>query len=360
MAGSSLPRLRLRQGLARLVDSLPAIVQLTVAAAASYAIGHWVFGHAIPFLAVTVCITSLTFARDARPRRVMDTAIGITLGVLLANLSLLVIGRGPWQLLLVMVTVMVVARLIHPAPSFAVSATVQASLVSLIPVASGAEYTRLVDAVIGGAVAILATALVPRDARGLARSGEIAFFEAMRDGFTLMVEALRRGDGELGVEALARLRATSALLDAWGSALDTSLAVSRVSPFLRRHVPELEARAELRRHMDLVARNSRVLARRVWSVASDGTERPELANLVADIESAILELHLSMSRPGLRSSAVQSGTIAAVQLDPARIVPRGSVGEVMIVMQARPLIVDLLVAAGVDVERARASLPRVR
>lgn len=359
MAAPPVPRFRLDDATRRLVDSLPAIVQITVAAVAAYAFAHWVLGHAIPFLAVTVCITSLGFARDARPRRVFDSAAGITFGVVLANVSLLTIGRGPWQLLVVLLVVMAMARFVHRSPSFAVSATVQAALVSLIPVASGHEYERLIDAVVGGVVAILATALVPRDARRHARADARALFAALDRATTEMADALRQGDPDAGLHALEELRRTQGLIDDWGASLETARAVAAVSPFLRSHRADVEAQVELRDRVDLVARNLRVLARRVWSVSSDGRAREALADVVSLIQSSVAELGLSLDRPELRRQSTQTCILAAVKLDPAELVPYGTVGEVMIVMQARPLVVDLLIATGLSPEAARAALPPV-
>lgn len=359
MAASARARLQVDEATRRLGDSLPAIVQITAAAVAAYAFAHWVLGHPIPFLAVTVCVTSLGFARDARPRRVFDTAAGITFGVVLANVSLATIGRGPWQLLVVMLAVMAMSRFVHRSPSFAVSATVQASLVSLIPVTSGQEYERLIDAVVGGATAIAVTALVPRDARRLARADARALFDALEAATAEMGTALRTGEADAALHALEELRRTQGLLDDWGVSLETARGVAAVSPFLRSHRRDVADQAELRDRVDLVARNLRALARRVWSVAADGRRRDELADVVSLIQSAVAELGLSIERPELRRQATQTGILAAVKLDPAALVPHGTVGEVMIVMQCRPLVIDLLVATGLDPEAARASLPPV-
>ncbi|GGA62930.1 FUSC family protein [Pseudoclavibacter endophyticus] len=340
-------------------DSLPAITQITVAAMAAYAFAHFVLGHENPFLAVTVCVTSLGFARDARPRRVLDTALGITFGVLFANVALVLIGRGVWQLAVVLVVVMLMARFFHPSPGFAVSATIQAALVSLIPLSSGAEYTRLIDAVLGGAAAIAATALVPRDARRMARADARTLFAALERATIDLVEALRTGDSGASLHALDELRRTQPLLDNWGTSLDSARSIAAVSPLLRGHRDEIDAQAELRLRMDLVTRNLRVIARRISAVVADGKPRPALADVLAGIESSIVELGLSFDRPALRRQAEQTCILATVRLDPARLVPNGSVGEVMIVMQCRPLVVDLLVATGVDADAARGMLPKV-
>ena len=73
-------RLDVRMAGRRVWESLPAIIQIVSAVAAAYSIAHYGLGHAVPILAVTVTINSLGFTRDARPRRVVETVIGILLG----------------------------------------------------------------------------------------------------------------------------------------------------------------------------------------------------------------------------------------------------------------------------------------
>lgn len=51
--------------------------------------------------------------------------------------------------------------------------------------------------------------------------------------------------------------------------------------------------------------------------------------------------------------------LVAVRLDPRELIPGARVGEVMLVMLLRPLLVDLQVAAGFDAETARSALPAV-
>ncbi|KAB1660337.1 FUSC family protein [Pseudoclavibacter chungangensis] len=358
MAG--LARFDLGESIRRVADSSPAILQIAIASLAAYSIAHYPLGHPTPFLAVTVCITALGFARDARPRRVVESALGIVFGVVLANAALVVIGRGVWQLAIVLVLSMVIARFIHPGTGFAAAATVQAALVSLIPLAPGVpEYSRIIDAFIGGAVAILSTALVPRDARRMVLVETRALLESVERALTDLVDGLRLGDDEPARLALRELRGTQTILDRWHSALESATAIARISPFLRGQRASLADNADLHAMLDLSVRNLRVLARRSWSLAADGVERPHLADLLADIESGVRELALGLDRPGMRARARQTFVLAAVRCSPSALPADAAVGEVMIVMQCRPLLVDLLRAAGADEADARACLPAV-
>jgi hypothetical protein len=73
------------ESIRRVIESAPAVVQIVLAATASFAFTHLVLGHANPIFAVTVAITSLGFTRDARPRRILSTALGMIIGIALSE-----------------------------------------------------------------------------------------------------------------------------------------------------------------------------------------------------------------------------------------------------------------------------------
>jgi hypothetical protein len=49
----------------------------------------------------------------------------------------------------------------------------------------------------------------------------------------------------------------------------------------------------------------------------------------------------------------------ARRLDPAQVLPGGGVADAAVLLQLRPLLVDLLVGTGMPVDEARALLPPV-
>lgn len=344
----------------RVRDSLSAIVQIVAAALAAYAFAHFVLGHHNPFLSVTVCISSLSLARDARPRRVLDTALGITFGVVLANISLLLIGRGMWQLVVVLALVILMARFVHKSPGFAVAAGIQASLVQLIPVVNGHEIERPVDAIVGGAIALAATALVPRDARRLAKGDERALLEQLEGGIRRLESALHHGDAERAEHALEYLRDTDRMLSDWNTSLESAKAITAISPFLRHQRDDVERQRQVRVALDYAVRNARVVARRVWQLlAEDGTPRPELARTFEEIAIGLGELGAAVDDPDDLPQARQSLTLAIVRLHPASDDTEHDVQNITVLMQCRPLLVDLLTAAGLSVDEARACLPDV-
>lgn len=343
----------------RAVDSLVPALQIAIAASAAYAIAHYLLGHAVPLFAVTVTISSLGFVRDARPIRVIETAVGIVIGIALSEVLLLVVGHGLWQIALVLFLTLIAARVLSSSNGFAVAAGVQAILVMLLPVPAGGPFIRSIDGVVGGIVALIVTALLPRDPRRFARRESRRLFRSVTDSLGLLVTALEKGDEPAAEGALDRLRATQPILDSWSAALDSASSIARISPFLRRFRPELIAQTRVLAGVDLATRNLRVIARQIDFLVRDGVPRPELASLLATLATSVELLGQSLDDPRL-ADTVRFGLVAIAQrLRPDTVTKDAPVTDSAIILMLRPLLVDLLTAADLPVDKARALLPEV-
>jgi len=350
---------QLSASLSRLVDSLLPIAQIVAAATGAYAIAHFALGHAMPLLAATVTIAALGFVRDARPVRVLESAIGIVIGIAVSELLFLLVGRGVWQIAVVLAITLLAARFLSSSNAFAVAAGVQAMLVLILPVPDGGPFQRSLDGLIGGAVALLVTALIPRDPRRLARRDARRVFSVFTESLTALAAALDRADQPTAEHALERLRTTQPIIDAWGESLDSARAIARISPFQRRHSPELDAQARVLRGMDLATRNLRVIARRIDFLVRDGVPRPALASLIATTATSATLLGQSLDDPLLADTARGGLSGIASHLRPQTVVGDAEVTDSVVVLMLRPLLVDLLTAAGLDETKARALLPEV-
>jgi len=341
----------------RVWESLPAILQITTAVAAAYSIAHFGIGHAFPVLAVTVTINSLGFSRDARPRRVAETVIGILVGVAVSDGLSLVIGKGLWQLVVVLLVVFVLGRAVSSNPSFAVAAAVPSALVLILPVPDGGPFGRTLDAALGGAIALLATALIPRSpGREVARDRR-HLFSVLDEALGSVIDALNDADSGAGELALSRLRSTQPLVDRWTASLDSALAISRISPFLRSRLPVLQRDVRVLEAADLSTRHLRTFARRVEFLVRDGQRRPELAEVVTQLRTGTQLLGSELDDPQLAGAARSLLFDLARRLDPAEIMPGASLTDAAAVLMLRPLAVDLLVGTGMPIDEARALLP---
>lgn len=352
-------RYEIKAALGRLVDSLLPILQIVIAALAGYSFAKYGLGHEVPIFAVTVTISSLGFSRDARPRRILISALGMITGIALSEVMLDWFGQGIWQLGVVLLFTLIIARFITSNASFAVSAAVQAMLVFLLAIPSGGQFVRTLDAVIGGAVALLVTALIPRDPRGLARSDAKKLFAVYLDSLEALKQAVLTSDIKVADFALVRVRRTQPLIDNWRLSLDSAIAIAKISPLQRKYRDDLQGELRILRHMDLATRNLRVVVRRIDFLLRDGNPRPYLAELFGQIESATEILEQGLNHREQLASARDAFIEIMHQLDPKKYGIADQLREASVLLLLRPMLVDLLCATGMSDGEAIAELPAI-
>lgn len=343
----------------RVVESLAPAIQITIGALLAYSLAHYGLGHLTPLLAITVCITSLGFSRDARPRRILQTGIGMVVGIAISDLALASFGSGIIQIALVLLVVLLLARFISGSSAFAVTAAIQAMLVQILPVPPGGVFVRTIDGAIGGVMALIVTALIPRDPRGIARSDANKLFDFFIETLEELRLALRDSNKDVANTSLKKARKSQPLLDNWRMSLESAVAISRISPFLAKYRTELKSHVRLMRAMDLATRNLRVIVRRVAFLLKDEKPRPYLAELCDQLADAVNLLKEGLAEPEeLDHARVQLLEIVR-QLDPKRFGIADQIREASVLLLLRPLLVDLLCASGMSEEDARNELPEV-
>ena len=349
----------LKDALARVLDSIVPILQIIFAAAAGYSFSHWVLGHEVPLLSVTVTITALGFTRDARPRRVLETALGMITGIALSESMLLGFGPGLWQMAVTLLICLLLARFISGSASFALTVGIQAMLVQLLQAPAGGVYTRSLDGIVGGAIALLVTALIPRDPRGIARKDAGKLFEVFIGSLEALKTATRDVNVAVADETLKQVRKTQPLIDNWRMSLDSAISISRVSPFLIKYRDELRGQVRLMRGMDLATRNLRVVARRIDFLLRDGQKRPHLADLFEQLLVGAKSLQQGLSQPEALAEAQEVFLEVMHQLDPKKFGLADQIREASVLLLLRPMLVDLLCASGMSEEDAREELPEI-
>jgi len=347
-------RLDARAALDRVVRSLPAIVQIVVGATLAYLIARVVLGHELPLVAVTVTIVALGLARDTTPRRVLEIVIGINIGIAVAALLVQVIGQGAWQISVILAVTLVVARAMSPSAPFAIAAGVQSMLVTVLPAPDGGVFARSLDGLVGGAMALLITALIPRFDLLRQRGEATALYSLLDQALVTMHEALRAGDSAAAELALARSRRTQPLIDEWSRTLESARGVAAVSPWLRSRRAQLADEADLLAVTDLLTRHVRAIARRVEVVVREGEGRPLLADLIESTAELVRLLGRSRDDTAARYAARAVAATPAAQCSPTAV---EGVSDQVVVVLLRPLVFDVLVHLGMTPEEARSQLP---
>ncbi|WP_405372487.1 MULTISPECIES: FUSC family protein [unclassified Microbacterium] len=345
-----------RAGLRRVAGSGVAIAQIAIAATTAFAIAHYGLGHPAPLLAATVTITSLGLVRDARPVRVLETVIGMILGIFVAELVVFTAGSGWWQIGVTIAASLSVARFVSPQASFATAAAIQSVIVVIVP--ATAPFLRLIDGAIGGAVALLVTALIPRSPMRTALADAARLFAAFDAAAGTLVQGLRRGSRVRTERGLEKARDLQQPLDEWRTSLESGRAIARISPFARRQRTELERQERIRASMDLAVRNLRVVARRATYLSDDGVPREVAADLLVQLARGADLLASSLRDIADEPLAREALRAVAGRLDPVALVPDGSIGDQTLISALRPLATDLLTATGLTSSEARAFLPR--
>jgi uncharacterized membrane protein YgaE (UPF0421/DUF939 family) len=102
----------------------------------------------------------------------VDVAIGVTLGVALGDLWLVLFGAGVWQVVLVCAIAMSLATLIGAGPLMTTQAGAQSIAVLVLAPSPIYGFERWLDALIGSTLALLVATVAPSGP--LRKPGEVA------------------------------------------------------------------------------------------------------------------------------------------------------------------------------------------
>jgi len=181
----------------------------------------------------------------------------------------------------------------------------------------------------------------------------------LKESIATVAGALRRADEPAAHLALERLRRTQSLFDNWSTSLDSAIAISRISPFLRKHTPTLREHARVLAGLDLATRHVRLITRRIDFLLRDGAKRPELGDLMSELGVGVAILGEALDDTDTFEQAAAHFTEFAHSLAPSEALPGAPVTDAILVHMLRPLTVDLLMASGLSRDDALATLPPV-
>jgi uncharacterized membrane protein YgaE (UPF0421/DUF939 family) len=332
------------------------IAQCAAAAGAAWLIAADLLGHPRPFFAPVAAVVSLGTSYGQRLRRVAEVTTGVALGVLLADLLVLWIGSGWWQLTLVVALAMTSAMLITGGQLFVTQAAVQGIVISALVPAPSAALVRWTDALVGGGVALVAATLVP--AAALRRPRERAAIVVRKISALLRAagEVMVDGVPERGLELLADARATDSLIRELQDAADEGMAVVSSSPFRIRHRPDIRRMADLVEPLDRALRSTRVMVRQTAVAAYHHRHVPKSYSLLAldlaDAADMVADELVADRMPiAARDALLQVGEASG-------LVERAEEMTAELVLgQLRSVVVDLLLLTGMTQLESTEALP---
>ena len=332
------------------------IGQCALAAGVAWFVAAEVLDHPTPFFAPIAAVVSLGTSYGQRLRRVAEVTIGVAIGVLVGDLLVLQLGIGWWQLALIVGLAMSTAFLLDGGQLFVNQAAVQAIVVSTLIPDPDAALIRWTDALIGGAVALVAATVVP--AAPLRRPREQAALVVRKISALLRTAGDVMVDGEVdkSLDLLSDARSTDHLIRELQAAADEGMAVVASSPFRVRHRGHLRRMVDLVDPLDRALRSTRVLVRQTAVSAYHRRPVPhsysvlchELADAADVIAAELAENRMaSEAREPLLAVGHATGQVERSEILAAEV----------ILAQLRSIIVDLLLMSGLDQMESTDALP---
>lgn len=340
-------------------SKLYVLVQCAVAAGVAWFVAADLLGHRTPFFAPIAAVVCLGTSYGQRVRRVVEVTVGVAIGVLIADLLVAGIGTGAWQLALIVFSSMSVALLLDAGTVFVNQAAVQSIVIAALAPSTDQAFIRWTDAVIGGAVALVAATVVPaaplRRPREQAAQVARTIADLLRAASELMVD----GEIEPALDLLADARATDRQIRELQAAAGEGMSVVSSSPFRGRHREPLRRLVELVDPLDRALRSTRVLVRQT-SVAAYRRHPvpPAYARLTSELadaaEAVARELDADRLAVGARDALLAVGAGTA-QVERSDVLTAEA-----ILVQVRSVVADLLMVTGMGQLEATDALPPPR
>jgi uncharacterized membrane protein YgaE (UPF0421/DUF939 family) len=334
------------------------IAQCAVTAGLAWLIASLLLGHEVPYFAAAAAILVLGMAYGQRLRRGVDVAIGVTLGVALGDLWLILFGAGVWQVVLVCAIAMSLATLVGAGPLITTQAGANSIAVLVMAPSPIYGFERWIDAAIGSALALLVAMVAPSTPLRKPAAVAAKVVAGMAETLDAAAAALASNDEAAASAVLDRAQAAEKDLAAFDAAAAEGLEVVRYSPFRRRELGLVTAVADLHAPLDHASRNLRVLARRCVVAVWRGDHVPEtyedlirrLAEACRVISNELAERRLpKAARDQLREIGEASAHLQLTH----------SISAVVILAQIRSMVADLMELTGMEYLEARGLIPDI-
>lgn len=341
----------------RLRESGWPLVQTAVAATVAWAVAANLLGHRSPFFAPIAAIVSLAATRGQRARRAVELIVGVAIGIGVGELLTRAIGIGVGQLALIVGLAMAAAVLLGAGRLLLTEAAVSATLVATVsPATRGFPPTRLLDALIGGAVALLFSQLLfPVHPVRIVREAAESVVGELAQIVSAVAAALEHSDLPAAEEALVKARRVSSDWARFEQALDVGREAARYAPPRRRQREAFTAYREAGLPLDLLVRDVHVLARGVVrALMIEDPISPGIAQALRDLAAAIQRLtgELGHEREGTEARKLAlRAAYAATELAPDE-----NISASVLVGYTQATAADILRSLGVDRETAHARI----
>jgi uncharacterized membrane protein YgaE (UPF0421/DUF939 family) len=349
-------RAGLRTRRERIIATARPILQTSVAASCAWLAATELVGHQQPFFAPISAVITLGLTVGQRRRRAVELAIGVSVGITIADLLVAGIGTGTWQLGVVTGLAMLASTLVGGGPLLASQAAASAVLVATLQPPNGFNFDRAFDALVGSGTALAVSALLlPIDPVRLVRERLGPLLAQMSAALDRIAVALEQRDEREAERALTAVSQLDPLYDSLTATLAAAGDAARISLSRRGQLSKLERYIAAVAELGLAIENVRVLARGVVrAMALDDSTPPEVTGAIRELAIAAGELGPLLEEEA--AGASREAALHAVGLANAVLEETTNLSAVHIVGQVRLVAVDLLRAGGVPRAEAQAAV----
>ena len=339
-------RAGLRSRRERIITVARPILQTSVAASAAWLIATEVVAHDEPFFAPISAVVTLGLTVGERRRRAVELAIGVAVGIAIADLLVAAIGTGTWQIGVVCGLAMLAATLVGGGPLLASQAGASAVLVATLQPPEGFDFDRAIDALIGSGTALaVGSLLLPVDPVQLVREGLGPVLDRLAAALHGIADALDHREAREAERALTAVDRVDALYDHLSATLAAAGDAARISLGRRVTLNRLERYVAAVGEVGLAIENVRALARgAVRAIALEDSIPPEVTAAIRELATASRELGSLLEEGNTEPS--REAALRAVRLANAVLAETTNLSALHIVGQVRLVAVDLLRAGG--------------
>lgn len=336
-------------------DGFP-LLQQALAATVAWVLATHVVEHHQPLFAPVAAVSALNAPLGERGGNALRLVQGVVIGLLAGELAVDVLGATSASLFLATLTGMAASRALGGTPV----AVGQAATAAILSVVTGDEHAgadRLIDALIGGAVALLFTQVLftPEPVR-LLRHAETRVLDDIAGAFDLTARALDDDDPDLSGQAIDGLRDLSDRLVELGRARTASKRVPRRSAAWRSQRAPVVKEDEDAGQLDLLGGSSLMVVRN--AAEAEGDERDVLAPAIRSLAVETRELARDPGDRDVRQRATDGvlDTTRRLRSDPRVREAAPDSALAATVVAARCAAADILVFAGIEPDQAERAL----
>jgi uncharacterized membrane protein YccC len=198
------------------------IIECSVTAGLAWFLAGQLIHHEVPYFAPVAAILVLGVTSGQRLSRGVEMAIGVTVGVALGDLWLILFGTGTWQIMLIVAIATSLATLLGAGPLIMSQAGVQSIAVTVLAPNFGYGFNRWIDAVIGCVLALLVATVAPSGPLRRPTEAAAKVVSGMAETLDAAADALATNDEHAASAVLDRAEAAEKDLAVFDAASNSS------------------------------------------------------------------------------------------------------------------------------------------